>query len=731
MIYTNCENVVGIYTHCESVIAVYAYCDLVWQRGVGPGSWYVSWTPTDISGTFWMFGSEYQASDYNGYYSWSGLSSGFIPGNYSYDPSVGKGNFTGMSGMVYMETNVKSIGDDTFDHIYTLRTASLSRCIYIDSEAFRECSSLSYVYMPKVRYISDFAFDWCTSLTSIYAPSCVEVRQNAFYQCDLRTLDLPSCKTISVGAFAGNHNLSQVSLPVCEQIWDNAFDNCYALQELDLPVCQWVAGIHNCSSLSRVNLPVASACGFTDCPSLVDVSVPNAKAVCFSGCTNLSYISLPECETLYGYDARPWPSGTGAFDGCTHLRSIEVPKLVSMTSFAFRSCTLLSYADLGSVSIINDQTFYDCVNLSTLILRNSSVVLIEGSQFYSSSIMESMFHNTPIWNCQGAVYVPTYLYSKYLNDPYWSYVSCAIRSMFMPIPSGSYYVSWTPTTITGAFKIDGYTQYYQDYTDGVVWFIGGVIESSAYRSGTFSSFETNAYRFESNAFRGCTSLASLSAPNCEYVGYACFSGCSELRTISLPACTSVEDYAFSGCYASEIDLSVCVSIPEGTLNISTLISVNLPVLSYLDGYTFNNCGKLSDVRLPLCKYVGTRAFSGCSMLSVIDLPMCEEIDFHAFDGCSSLSSISLPLCKEIHLSCFRGCYNLTSIDLPACTSLGASVFTSRLQTIILRASSVCYLTGNLTVGSFTGSIYVPSSLYSGYTYQWSRYRGQIYSIPEP
>ena len=758
MIKTYCDNVVGIYTNCQSVVAVYTYCDLVWEQGpVPPGDWYVSWTPDWITGSFSMFGQYYNLYDYSGFYSWTGVGSGIV----TYRA------FRGLN-METMETNVKSIdshafaaqsllleanmykcidiydnafyncrslqtvnlpkcktiGSYAFERCKDLQYISLPRCRTIDSAAFSSCTSLSYAYLPVLEDISYATFQNCTSLESMYAPNVTKVSMLGCYNCGLTTLDLPSCSYIDVEAFENNYNLSQVSLPLCEYVGTHAFGNCYNLQELYLPACITFNGAENCSSLSSVDLPVATTVRITNCNSLVDVSAPSAQSVIFYSCSNLSYISLPECTTLMG-DYSP---SIGAFEGCTHLRSISLPKLESMTYNAFKSCTLLSSADLGSVHSITIGAFYDCVNLDVLVLNYDSVVLLGPDIMnFQSQHIDSIFHGSPIMNCQGAVYVPIYMYREYQADSRWSHISCAIKSM-IPEP-GSYYVSWHPTPISGEFRLNGHKQYCEDYTDGVFAWFDGVIESSAfmysyrdshmyielYKGCDFQEVETNAYRIENGAFegcslmstiflhscsylgsevfRGCASLSRFSAPYVEYVGGSCFFGCNSLSSIYLPACISVSSYAFSMYNATSgiVDLPVCQSIDSYAFRgNSRIASVNLPSVSYLESYTFQSCYRLSTVSLPMCEFISDCAFSSCSALRYLDLPIC--------------------------------------------SGLGRSVFQSNTNlTLVLRSTSVVTLSYLLMGIKSVVSIYVPSSLVDAYksTRYWSTYSSNIFPIPEP
>lgn len=723
---THCDNIIAAYTHCENVVAIYTYCNLVWPLGpTPPGTWYVSWLPSDISGHFTLFGQSYRMEDYPGIYTWSGprSTSGIVSGHF-YDSSTGtEGHKT------YMETNVLSIGYDAFgrnrhleviscsrcrtvgsyafERCTSLQYVSLSRCTLIESCAFSTCSVLSYAYLPKVSRIEFAAFMWCSSLTSLYAPLCEYVEGSAFNGTGLTELDLPVCSRVGADGFAGN-DFSSISLPVCEIVEGAAFGYCTNLSEVYLPACteNW-GGFPGCTALERVDMPVCTYTGYS----------------AFSGCVYLSEVSLPVCSML----------GSHAFDGCVRLRSIELPAIVpdsgpssiygiGVSECAFRSCTILSYVDLGSCSYIGSSAFSDCTSLTTLILRYDGIVKLGGQNNPPTSV----FYNTPILNCQGNVYVPVYLVDDYKNDLSWNwqYVSCAIRSISSD--PGSYYVRWTPSNATGSIKMMGHTMGLSSFNGLYAWFpesFTGVLDSYFMSGAGVDYIETNVEGIESYAFTDCYSLVYATMSSCKKIGYGAFAYCSSLIRVGASMCEEVGSYAFSSC--------------------STLSDIDYPVCSVVGSCAFSGCISLSEVNLPACEVVGYSAFQSCKSITSLDLPACKSIGNSCFMSCSRLSSISLPVCEYIGQSAFVQCYNLETIDLPVCSYIGNQIFGSYsvTKTLILRSSSVCYLSGRLTYwwDQFQGSIYVPASLVDAYkssqidyqTNNWSQYSARIFPIPEP
>ena len=106
---------------------------------------------------------------------------------------------------------------------------------------------------------------------------------------------------------------------------------------------------------------------------------------------------------------------------------------------------------------------------------------------------------------------------------------------------------------------------------------------------------------DNDAFRGCTSLTSITIPNSvTSIGDGAFRCCSSLTSINIPdGVTSIGSSAFEGC--------------------SSLTSINIP-----DGVTS----------------IGSSAFEGCSSLTSINIPDgVTSIGNDAFYGCHNLSDV--------------------------------------------------------------------------------------------
>lgn len=100
-----------------------------------------------------------------------------------------------------------------------------------------------------------------------------------------------------------------------------------------------------------------------------------------------------------------------------------------------------------------------------------------------------------------------------------------------------------------------------------------------------------------NAFRGCTNLNNINAPNAKDVWSNSFSDCTKLTTAYLPSVTRVWQYAFLNCFA------------------------------------------LVDIVLTNATIIYSRAFDSCRGIVRLDLPSIETIESYALTGARALETL--------------------------------------------------------------------------------------------
>ena len=117
------------------------------------------------------------------------------------------------------------------------------------------------------------------------------------------------------------------------------------------------------------------------------------------------------------------------FKGCSSLKSVTNIFASQILDAAFAECTSLTSLDLGnrisSISVTTatgkNGSFYGCSNLSSLIIRNNSSVVILNKA--------NSFTNTPIANGTGYIYVPDTLVDSYKAANNWSTYANQIKPL--------------------------------------------------------------------------------------------------------------------------------------------------------------------------------------------------------------------------------------------------------------------------------------------------------------
>ena len=175
---------------------------------------------------------------------------------------------------------------------------------------------------------------------------------------------------------------------------------------------------------------------------ITSISLPNLIVIPtkgFYGCTSVQHIDCG-VATMAGYAQQ-------SFYGCSALQgfALKCPsnKTAVIANESFRGCSSLQYLDLMIEGMLQNNGFYGCTNLATLILRRPDAVC------GLSNI--NWFTNTPFASggSGGTLYVPSSLISSYQSANNWStilgYANNSIRAI-----EGSqyenYYADGTPIT---------------------------------------------------------------------------------------------------------------------------------------------------------------------------------------------------------------------------------------------------------------------------------------------
>lgn len=137
--------------------------------------------------------------------------------------------------------------------------------------------------------------------------------------------------------------------------------------------------------------------------------------------------------------------------------------------------------------------------------------------------------------------------------------------------------------------------------------------------------------------------------------------------------------------------------------------------------------------------VGLYAFTNITSLTSVDFPLVTTIKSNAFQYCSKLVSVNFPLVTSIGSSAFGYCAKITRMDFPLVTEINTSAFNrcTELRVLILRSSSMATLKAtsafsNTPIASGKGYVYVPSALIDTYktATNWSTYADKFRALED-
>ena len=384
---------------------------------------------------------------------------------------------------------------------------------------------------------------------------------------------------------------------------------------------------------------------FNGCSNLTSIKLPKGVTCIndrtFTSCTSLTSIELPDGVTSIGKDA---------FWACLSLKNIELPNsVIRINDGAFERCTSFTSIKLpSSVTYIGYRSFADCSNLTSIELP-SELTSIGSSTFIGCSNLDRIYlsSETPftynnsayISDIERAIIVPESAVETYQQAEGWSDIAKYITSTERMTKS----IEVTASNIGSAVRTA--------ITDALV---GGVVDLTI--KGTINSYDIIVLNQKMPILHNLD-LSEATIVACDYpyynsyctkdnaLGEYMFYQKESLREVVLPSnlVGTIGACAFQKCYFLK-----SIVIPDGITKIGRqafystrfLTSVQLPKnLKSIDDSGFNDCYLTKIVLPPNLESIGMQAFAR-TKLTEIRLPSSlKSISSSAFSSLPTLEKV--------------------------------------------------------------------------------------------
>ena len=264
--------------------------------------------------------------------------------------------------------------------------------IIIREKAFGECVALSQIYFsPKVKAkIGAKAFEYA-GIDELTINCEFEIGIQAFANCtNLRVANIRGCSTVFYEAFENCINLAKITFESEKEkgiiFSEKAFCECVKLREVELKNC-WIAEVcdycfNKCENLKVIDLNKATHIrngAFFCCSSLEQVDCSHAKSIgsyAFAECLNLKVATLTNKNIHIGKFAF----------ASTSIESVLLSNQLSrIEECTFKNCKDLSTLNIPmSVEDIDADAFENCISLRKVTFANKSKLRSIGIRAFKS-----------------------------------------------------------------------------------------------------------------------------------------------------------------------------------------------------------------------------------------------------------------------------------------------------------------------------------------------------------
>ena len=163
--------------------------------------------------------------------------------------------------------------------------------------------------------------------------------------------------------------------------------------------------------------------------------------------------------------------------------------------------------------------------------------------------------------------------------------------------------------------------------------------------GNFTTLNIDVATIRTYAFKNCTKLTKVVAPNVTAIASYAFDGCTNLTEVSFP---SISYFSGTCCFN----------------NCKSLVSVDMPNMYIAPNQAFANSG-LTEIHFESLRIIDPMVFMNCKSATSIYLPKLEKVNNSAFSNCTGLTEITFyKVMTSFVNTAFSGCTNIESVTIP-------------------------------------------------------------------